>query len=143
MVLQSSKAVILERSTSQIYRKQMALWRGVHGPQRCLLAAPPKPEFGTKSSPEGTAELRPGRSPGLVSRLKSPEGTAETLSTLPQSRHPERSARRSIAKRGPYRAESKDPGEACWQLFLGAFRPQTTPEDKRVTDSERSDAILG
>jgi hypothetical protein len=27
-----------ERSASQIYRKQRALWRGVEGPRRCLLA---------------------------------------------------------------------------------------------------------
>ena len=48
-----------------------------------------------------------------------------------QNRHPERSARRSITNRGLYGAESKDPGDACWQMLLGAFRPQTTPEDKR------------
>jgi hypothetical protein len=30
---------------------------------------------------------------------------------------------RSIANRGLYRAESKDPGDACWQMRLGAFRP--------------------
>ena len=39
--------------------------------------------------------------------------------------------RRSIANRGLYGAESKDPGDACWQMLLGAFRPQTTPEDKK------------
>jgi hypothetical protein len=46
--------------------------------------------------------------------------------------------RRSIANRGLYSAEPKDPGDACWQMLLGAFRPQTTPEDKKVTGSERS-----
>ena len=46
--------------------------------------------------------------------------------------------RRSIVNRGLYSAESKDPGDACWQMLLGAFRPQTTPEDKKVTNSERS-----
>jgi hypothetical protein len=46
--------------------------------------------------------------------------------------------RRSIANRGLYGAESKDPGDACWQMLLGAFWPQTTPEDKKVTDPERS-----
>jgi hypothetical protein len=46
--------------------------------------------------------------------------------------------RRSIANRGLYGAESKDPGDACWQILLGAFRPQTTTEDKKVTDSERT-----
>src|SRR5882757_1017207 len=39
--------------------------------------------------------------------------------------------RRSIANRGLYSAESKDPGDACWQILLGAFRPQPTPEDKK------------
>jgi hypothetical protein len=38
--------------------------------------------------------------------------------------------RRSIAHRELYGAESKDPGDACWQMLLGAFRPQTTTEDK-------------
>jgi hypothetical protein len=38
--------------------------------------------------------------------------------------------RRSIANRELYGAESKDPGDACWQMLLGAFRPQTTTEDK-------------
>jgi hypothetical protein len=44
--------------------------------------------------------------------------------------------RRAVANRGLYSAESKDPGDACWQMLLGAFRPQTTPEDKKVTNSE-------
>jgi hypothetical protein len=39
--------------------------------------------------------------------------------------------RRSIVNRGLHSAESKDPGDACWQMLLGAFRPQTTPEDKK------------
>jgi hypothetical protein len=34
---------------------------------------------------------------------------------------------RSIANRGLHSAESKDPGDASWQMLLGAFRPQTTP----------------
>jgi hypothetical protein len=38
----------------------------------------------------------------------------------------------SIANRGLYRAESKDPGDTCWWMLLGAFRPQTTTEDKKV-----------
>jgi hypothetical protein len=48
--------------------------------------------------------------------------------------------RRSIANRGLYGAESKDPGDACCQMLLGAFRPQTTTEYKQVTNSERSRA---
>jgi hypothetical protein len=32
--------------------------------------------------------------------------------------------RRSIANRELYGAESKDPGDACWQMLLGAFHPQ-------------------
>jgi hypothetical protein len=51
--------------------------------------------------------------------------------------------RRSVANRGLYGAESKDPGDACWQMLLRAFRPQTTPEDKKVTNSERSRGICG
>jgi hypothetical protein len=39
--------------------------------------------------------------------------------------------RRSIANRELYGAESKDPGDACWQMLLGAFRPQTTTENKK------------
>jgi hypothetical protein len=46
--------------------------------------------------------------------------------------------RRSIANEGLYSAESKDPGDACWQMLLRAFRPRTTTEDKKVTNSDRS-----
>jgi hypothetical protein len=46
--------------------------------------------------------------------------------------------RRSIANRALYGAESKDPGDACWQMLLGAFWPRTTPEDKKVRNSGRS-----
>jgi hypothetical protein len=38
--------------------------------------------------------------------------------------------RRSIANRGLYRAQSKDPGDACWRMLSRAFRPQTTTEDE-------------
>ena len=37
-----------------------------------------------------------------------------------------------------YGAESKDPGDACWQVLFGEFQPQTTREIKKVTASERS-----
>jgi hypothetical protein len=37
---------------------------------------------------------------------------------------------RFIADRGLYGAESKDPGDDCWQMLLGSFRPQATPEYK-------------
>ena len=36
--------------------------------------------------------------------------------------------RRSIANRRLYGAESKGPGDACWQMLLEAFRPQITPK---------------
>jgi hypothetical protein len=36
--------------------------------------------------------------------------------------------RRSIGNKGRNGAESKDPGDAYWQMLLGAFRPQTTTE---------------
>jgi hypothetical protein len=46
--------------------------------------------------------------------------------------------RRSIANRGLYGAEPKNPGDACWQMLLGAFRPQTAMEDKSVTRTTES-----
>src|ERR1700688_792293 len=46
---------------------------------------------------------------------------------------------RSIANRGLYSAESKDPDDARWQTLLGAFRPQTTPEVKRSLTSNGAD----
>jgi hypothetical protein len=49
---------------------------------------------------------------------------------------------RSIPNRELYGAESKDPGDACLQMLLGAFRPQTTTLDKKVTNSERSASQL-
>jgi hypothetical protein len=55
-----------------------------------------------------------------------------------QSRHPERSASQIDRKQRLYGAESKDPGDACWQMLLGAFRPQTTTEDKKIKTSERT-----
>jgi hypothetical protein len=38
--------------------------------------------------------------------------------------------RRSITIRELYGAQSKDLGDTDWQMLLGAFRPQTTTEDK-------------
>ncbi len=49
--------------------------------------------------------------------------------------------RTSIASQRVYGAESKDPGDACWQVLFGAFRPQTTREIKKVTASQ-DDAFL-
>jgi hypothetical protein len=46
--------------------------------------------------------------------------------------------RRSIAYKGLYGAKSKDPGNASLQMLLGAFRPQTTWEDKKFINSDRS-----
>src|SRR6202035_2278229 len=48
--------------------------------------------------------------------------------------------RRSIAYRTVYRAKSKDPGDACWKMLFGAFRPQTGK--LKVTSSERSRATV-
>jgi hypothetical protein len=53
------------------------------------------------------------------------------ISSVRQNRHPERSASHIYSNRGLYGAESKDPGDACWQMLLGAFWPQTTTEDKK------------
>src|ERR1700753_4173090 len=32
-----------------------------------------------------------------------------------------------------------NPGDACWRMLLRAFPPQTTPEDKKVTNSRTCD----
>src|ERR1700735_1997740 len=61
-----------------------------------------------------------------------------TFSLPPERRHPERSASRLSHIGEFYGAKSKDPGDACWQMLFGAFRPQTTREIKKVTASERS-----
>jgi hypothetical protein len=37
-----------------------------------------------------------------------------------------------------YGAQSKDPGDACWQMLFRAFQPQTTGQIKKVTSSERT-----
>jgi hypothetical protein len=34
----------------------------------------------------------------------------------------------------------RNPGDASWQMLLGAFRPQTTTEDKKFTNSDQSEA---
>src|SRR5277367_5264906 len=57
-----------------------------------------------------------------TNRILSPPDQAVILSEAP---------RRSIANRKPYGAESKDPGDACWQMLSGAFRPQTTTQGKK------------
>ena len=49
---------------------------------------------------------------------------------------------RSIAQRRVYSAQSKDPGDACWQILLKAFRPQSSIELKKVTASELSAAQI-
>jgi hypothetical protein len=59
-----------------------------------------------------------------------------------QSRHPERSALQIYRKQRALCAESKDPGDACLQMLSGAFRPQTTTQDKKVTTSERNAARI-
>ena len=41
------------------------------------------------------------------------------ISSPPQSRHPERSASEIYRKRRALSAESKDPGDAFWQMLLG------------------------
>jgi hypothetical protein len=65
-----------------------------------------------------------------TSRISRPPDKAVILSEA---------LRGSIASRELYGAESKDPGDACWQMLLGAFRPQTTTENKKVTISDHSD----
>ena len=41
--------------------------------------------------------------------------------------------------KGFYGAESKDPGDASWQMLFGAFRPQTIRKTKKVTSSREAD----
>src|ERR1700722_6251846 len=48
--------------------------------------------------------------------------------------------RGSIAQRTAYGAQSKDPGDACWQMLFRAFQPQTTGQIKKATSSDRSEA---
>ncbi len=55
--------------------------------------------------------------------------TTDVLQSPPERRHPERLADLSH-NRGFY-ARSRDPGDACWQMLFGAFRPQTTREIKK------------
>ncbi len=50
----------------------------------------------------------------------------------PQSRHPERSASQIYRKQRAYSAQSKDLGDACWQMLLRAFWPRPTTEDKKL-----------
>src|ERR1700722_12479672 len=38
---------------------------------------------------------------------------------------------RELARRCEESAQSKDPGDACWQMLFGAFRPQTTRKLKK------------
>jgi ABC-type antimicrobial peptide transport system permease subunit len=45
--------------------------------------------------------------------------------------------------KGFYGAESKDPGNASWRMLLRAFRPQTTTEVKKITNSEDDVVALG
>jgi hypothetical protein len=44
---------------------------------------------------------------------------------------------RSIEKRTAYGAESKDLGDACWQMFFQAFQPRT------ATDLPSSQRLFG
>jgi hypothetical protein len=49
----------------------------------------------------------------------------------PQSPSSSEALRGSIEIRWLYGAESKDPGDACWQMLLGAFRQQTPTKVKK------------
>jgi hypothetical protein len=51
---------------------------------------------------------------------------------LPQSRHPERSALQIYRKQSFMARSGRTPGDACWQMLSGAFRPQATTLDKKV-----------
>jgi hypothetical protein len=52
------------------------------------------------------------------------------FSTPPQNRHPERSAAQIRRIKKGLGAESKDPGDACWQMLLEVFQPQLGGKSK-------------
>jgi hypothetical protein len=91
-------------------------------PFRCF------PFRAAKSKNEGTLQQLGSKPPSNQLYFKPPDKAVILSEAL----------RRSIANRGLYGAESKDPGDAYWQMLLGAFRPQTSTEDKKVTNPERS-----
>ena len=117
-----------ERSASQIRRIKKGLGRGVEGPRRCLLADallgfPPTNYEGNQkvtTSDRSVAEWRDLQFDGPVLEMFFTPRNGVILSEAP---------RRSIAKRTAYGAESKDPGDACWQMFFRAFRPQDYNRD--------------
>jgi len=68
------------------------------------------------------------------SKLSGHELQAKSKKSQPLSGAP----RGSIPYQTAYGAESKDPGDACWQMLFQAFQPRTTSQIKKVTSSERS-----
>jgi len=103
-----------ERSASQIYRKQ-----GL---------------YGAESKDPGDARwqmLLGAFRPRTAKDNKKSQPPSEPFPTHHKNVILSEALRRYIAKRGLHSAESKDLGGACWQMLLGAFRPQTTPEDKK------------
>jgi hypothetical protein len=58
-----------------------------------------------------------------------------------QSRHPERSASRIYRKQRALWRGVEGPRRCLLADALGAFRPQTAPEDKKVTGSEDDDFV--
>src|SRR5580700_7893880 len=53
------------------------------------------------------------------------------ISSPPQSRHPERSASQIYRKQGVLSAESKDPGDARWQMLFGVSGRELHGRTKR------------
>jgi hypothetical protein len=63
----------------------------------------------------------------------------DVFQSPPETRHPERSASQIYRiRRGSYGAESKDPGDARWQMLFQAFPPQTTRKLKSDRRPERT-----
>ena len=96
-----------------------------------LWTSPPtrnRPVLWQRSSPFSNPLLFviPSAARDLQCALRGPH-----MHRAPQYRHPERSASPIYRKRTAFGAESKDPGDACWQMLLKAFRPRSSPEYKK------------
>ena len=65
---------------------------------------------------------------------------ARCFSIPPERRHLERSASPIYRHQRALRRKVEGPGDVCWQMLFGAFRPQTTREIKKDTASDRKEA---
>jgi len=75
----------------------------------------------------------------LAGRCSSKLSNHELQAKSKKSQALSEAPRRSIPYQMAYGAESKDPGDACWQMLFQAFQPRTTSQIKKVTSSDRSE----